>query len=331
MGDSRGIHTIADGGNLMITSNSRDLYGLGVFRRPSRLSTSANLRDIPTGHFVAWRTVPRSSNEPRDGGTELNGLLHRAGVLHWTMKAGDLENENDYPTQGFLDSGGPHGLFRIAHAHHNKVGGYLAECPADLGGDYLCGFCGPPDISTASGGPALYVVTDDSSAAPWASLPSVTLLEYGNTKETRLSLFSGTTKIYGCAWIETETARGVVFSVSTGVGEQWYGEAFHIRRNGLPLIDPYEEEHGYHSNRYEQQLWVYNPEDLKKVFRSELSAGQPQPVAVIPLSEYEAINRRNQPVALAYRNGRLTVTLANGYLGPFHSGSGTPLVLEFGF
>jgi hypothetical protein len=172
----------------------------------------------------------------------------------------------------------------------------------------------------------------DPGLGPNSQLPSQTLLEYGNEEETRLPLFNGTTKINGCAWIETEQIRGVVFAVTTGIGETWYGDAIHASPTKGLLVDPYGGDVGYHSTAYEQQLWVYDPEELRKVSKGSLAPDAPRPVNIIPLSEYEVVDRRNGRVGLSYRNIRLTITLENGYKERHQRENGAqPLVLEFRF
>ena len=327
MSDSEGIHCIDQSGHLVMATHSKDLYGLGVFHRPSRLSKSHSMSEIPAGEHLEWRKIPKAGSVPNSGGTRVYGLLEKDGNFHWTMKAYDSSKSHDYPSQGLRDADGLHGLFRVQDVHHNKVAGYLAECPDDLGGDYLAGFCGPLNVGSASGGPALYLLNMSDSGR----LPSKTLLEYGNSRNSKLHYFTGTTRVHGCAWIETEKVRGVVFAVTTGVGDQWHGPSATLDKEKGLLVDPYGGGNGYHSNAYEQQLWVYNPDDLRDVLQGDLSPSNPKPVNIISLREYEAKDKRNQPVALSFRHSRLTVTLANGYRVIHQRGGAQPLVLEFRF
>ena len=205
--------------------------------------------------------------------------------------------------------------------------GYL---PPDIPGDYLVGLCGSAGAGSSSGGPSLYVVQFDDTKNPGEYQSAKSLLSY-NITDHALAEWNNTMMCRGVAWIETTQFKGVLFSVSIGKGYIWYGERSHTAEDGTSYYDPYVGVKSFHAVDYEQQIWVYDPDDLRAVFNGTMQPYMPQPKHIFSLEQYEFFDKPHEPVTLTFRDGRLTVALAEGYRRVNQQYEYQPLILEFHF
>ncbi|MDW7755858.1 MAG: hypothetical protein SCH68_11910, partial [Brevefilum sp.] len=101
---------------------------------------------------------------------------------------------------------------------------------------------------------------------------------------------------WGGAWLTSPWGDAVIFSGTKALGESWYGFA-----NGVvwaydcaenPAIDcpevpdfPYDNR-GYWAEGYMPALLFFNPDDLVQVTLGEMMPSDPQPYALLDLSQY---------------------------------------------
>lgn len=159
-------------------------------------------------------------------------------------------------------------------------------------------------------GPALYAY------APWmdgnpphegATLHSVLpLLLFGEqtentpeimiTESMRMAGYAAADHWWGGAWVTSSAGSSVLFTGTKAIGQSWYGFA-----NGViwdpacsedPAIDcpevpdyPYDNR-GFWAEDYMPAILFFNPEDLGKVAKGEAAPYEPQPYALLDLSDY---------------------------------------------
>lgn len=159
-------------------------------------------------------------------------------------------------------------------------------------------------------GPALFAY------APWMegnpppngySLQNVIpLLLYGQQTEglpeiavddsTRMQGYSESDHWWGGAWLTSDFGESVIFTGTKALGKSWYGFA-----NGVvwdyacmedPEIDcpeipdyPYDNR-GFWAEGYQPAILFFDPKDLGRVARGEMAPHEPQPYALLDLTEY---------------------------------------------
>jgi len=159
-------------------------------------------------------------------------------------------------------------------------------------------------------GPALFAYTpyaDGNPPAPGTTLTAVQpLLLYGTQVEgapdlvtddtMRMDGYAEADHWWGGAWLTSAQGDAVIFTGTKAQGENWYGFA-----NGVvwaydcaenPEIDcpdvpdfPYEDR-GYWADDFIPAILFFDPVDLGKVAQGELATYEPQPYAMLDLSDY---------------------------------------------
>ena len=159
-------------------------------------------------------------------------------------------------------------------------------------------------------GPALFAYTplaDGEILAPGSTLTDIQpLLLYGiqvegapdlQTDDTmRMDGYGEADHWWGGAWLTSPGGNAVIFTGTKAVGNSWYGFA-----NGVvwaydcaenPDIDcpevpdfPYDNR-GYWAEDFIPAILFFDPENLSKVVRGELATYEPQPYALLDLSDY---------------------------------------------
>ena len=191
---------------------------------------------------------------------------------------------------------------------------YIFEIPQDFADAYLNGYrlaTGRFREGVWSGfGPALFAYApweDGNPPASGSTLSSVQpLLLYGvqeeglpeivTSPEMKMDGYAETDHWWGGAWLTSPEGDAVIFTGTKTLGESWYGFA-----NGVvwdyacaedPAIDcpdvpefPYDNR-GFWADEYLPAILFYDPADLAKVASGEFETWQPQPYAILDLTEY---------------------------------------------
>lgn len=187
---------------------------------------------------------------------------------------------------------------------------YIFEIPAEWA-QYIPG---SPRLATGrfregiwgGRGPTLFAYDPPEDLAAGATLTGITpLLLYGvqdpgqtdivSDESQKMALYNEDDSWWGGAWLTKEDRSAVIFVGTKGQGKSWYGFA-----NGVvweydcadstpatcPDVPewPYENR-GYWAEDYAPQILFYDPADLVNVANGQLESWQPQPYAVLDLTD----------------------------------------------
>ncbi|MEN8241142.1 MAG: hypothetical protein ABFS17_04420 [Chloroflexota bacterium] len=123
-------------------------------------------------------------------------------------------------------------------------------------------------------------------------LQAAPLLLYGSSYDQspdKMENYHDSDEWNGGAWLTAGERSAVIFAGTKGVGECWYGFA-----NGVvwPQEAPFPEvpeapfdERGWWSTEFTAQILFYSPDDLARVALGQLEPHQPQPYAILDVSE----------------------------------------------
>jgi len=150
------------------------------------------------------------------------------------------------------------------------------------------------DGGQGSQGPAIYAL------APWrdgnppprgAELKAVTLLRYASVTDEEQNTLKGyhhADEWSAGAWLTAGNKAAVVFVGTKGEGKCWYGFANGVvwpEEGPWPTIpDPPNEQRGWWSERFTDQILFYDPADLAAVAEGKKKPHEPQPYATLSLA-----------------------------------------------
>ena len=159
-------------------------------------------------------------------------------------------------------------------------------------------------------GPALFAfapLDGENVLAPGSTLTAIQpLLLYGTQVDgspdlltdysMRMDGYSEADHWWGGAWLTSTQGDAVIFTGTKAQGETWYGFsngiiwAYDCAEN--PDVDcpdvpdfPYDDR-GYWAENFIPAVLFFNPEDLAQVVQGEMATYDPQPYAILDLSEY---------------------------------------------
>jgi hypothetical protein len=115
------------------------------------------------------------------------------------------------------------------------------------------------------------------------------LLLYGSIAEPdqpTLQNYHHSDEWSGAAWLTTGQQAAVVFAGTKGLGECWYGCQDGTVWPDEPPFPAECPERGWWSTDFAAQLLFFDPVDFAAVARGEMVAWQPQPYAVMDLTDY---------------------------------------------
>ncbi len=191
--------------------------------------------------------------------------------------------EHDYDSFGYREKsstfadGKSYGLWNADHklAHNMRIGGYLSNAPKSLkldGVTFLAGQQGLSGDAMGRWGPNLFAVKFDANKKKGEAMEAIPLIVHPN-KEKKAQDWNIANRVYSITWIETKNRSGVLVMFTKVYGDMWYGEA---DENNPP--DPYGGEKGYHSTGKQLIAWIYNPDDLLKVYNKKLKPHEVKPI-----------------------------------------------------
>jgi hypothetical protein len=205
-----------------------------------------------------------------------------------------------------------------AHAHHQRVGGYMSYAPPDILADgftYLAGLEGTSGAALGRWGPNLFAIR----AGPQDGvLPSRALICHPDDARQPAGWWIAN-KVTDVEWIETPTHHAVLFFVIEGLGQKWYGEP---TQDGL--TDPYGGGKGYHAEGWTLNAWIYDPSDLRAVFHGERDPWSLTPAEQVVLTQRDPgsaaethhsllTGAANADLQVSLRDGRLVILQPGGY------------------
>jgi hypothetical protein len=213
-----------------------------------------------------------------------------------------------------LSDPNPAGLWVFDGYSNYATSDYLFEIPREWAETYVNGYSlgsGRFREGVWSGfGPALFACAPWMDGNPPASGSTLTavqpLLLYGTQvpdmpdiqtePDIRMTGYAEADAWWGGAWLTSPLGDAVIFTGTKALGENWYGFA-----NGLvwdfdcaenPAVDcpavpefPYEDR-GFWAEDFIPAMLFYNPDDLAQVAQGTWAPSDPQPYALLDLSEY---------------------------------------------
>ncbi len=205
----------------------------------------------------------------------------------------------DYDSFGYLQKNGSfstgetYGLWNADHelAHNLRIGGYLTNAPKTLKDDgvtFLAGQEGLYGDAAGRWGPNLFAVKFDHTKPKGAEMEVIPLIVHPDEGNAPADWWIAN-KVTSMIWIETKTKHGVLVLFTKGYGDTWYGEA---ANNNPP--DPYGGSYGYHSTGKQLVAWIYNPDDLMKVYNKKIEPHQVKPVEEVVLADLQPGNSAGQ-------------------------------------
>lgn len=297
---------------------------------------SKNLDDLntaetiqPFGDISGGLFIPEEMIIPRAGLAYHNGRLYFAFGQHIQ----DFE-----PSHGSasLDLTQAEGAYIFGGYSNYVTNDYLLEIPREwaeaLGGYPLAS--GRAREGLWSGrGPALFAYRPDVVEGGILT-DVVPLLLYGvqeaglpdivSDESMAASDYHDADHWWGAEWLTAGENAALIFAGTKALGDEWYGFANGVvwdyacaDDNSCPDVPdfPYEDR-GFWAQEYQSQIIFYDPAQLLAVARGEIESWQPQPYAVMELTEFlfdpkinPAIYKRDLVGAIAFdrENGRLYV------------------------
>ncbi|OQY33903.1 MAG: hypothetical protein B6I38_03045 [Anaerolineaceae bacterium 4572_5.1] len=263
------------------------------------LNTATTLQpfaDVTGGIFVPEEmTIPRA------------GIAYLDGHLYFTFGQHIQDFEPSHGVAGLnLANPQAEGAW-VFNGYTNYVtNDYLFEIPpewaAELGGRALAS--GRAREGLWSGrGPGLFAY-NPASVENGALTDIAPLLLYGVQQEGMPDIASDESMAvvnyhdadhwWGGAWLTAGDNAAVIFAGTKALGAEWYGYANGVvwehgcdENNSCPEMPdwPYDDR-GFWAEDYQAQIIFYDPAQLVSVANGELESWQPQPYAVLDLTEY---------------------------------------------
>lgn len=284
--------------------DSRNLEDLNVAQ------TLQSLSDISGGIVTDALVLPRMGIEylPAIGGMP-EEKLHFAIGQHI---------QGFEPSHGWastdLDSPNPEGLWLFDGFTNYATNDYLFEIPEEWSAAYTPGYrlaCGRFREGVWGGlGPALFAY------APWldGNPPLkgdrlghvIPLLLYGQQAEgmpelvvedrMRMQAYAESDHWWGGAWLTASCGESVILTGTKALGKSWYGFANGVVWDYACMDDPAIEcpeipnypydDRGFWAEDYQPSILFFDPADLARVAKGEIAAYEPQPYALMDLSDY---------------------------------------------
>jgi hypothetical protein len=123
-------------------------------------------------------------------------------------------------------------------------------------------------------------------------LNAIPLLWYGSTYEQspyKMDDYHDSDEWNGGAWLTAGERSAVVFAGTKGLGDCWYGFGNGVvwpQEPPFPEVPDYPyDERGWWSTEFTAQIIFYNPADLARVALGEIQPYEPQPYAVMDVSD----------------------------------------------
>jgi hypothetical protein len=216
-------------------------------------------------------------------GYRLGDMLNVDNRVYFTKYVWYNGEGTDYDSFGYLEKGDSYsngktfGMWNADNelANNMRIGGYMCQAPAQLkslGITFLSGQQGTSGAAKGRWGPNLFAVKFDPTREIGGTMNAIPLVAHSGEDNAPENWWIAN-RVYSVVWIETETKKGVLMLMTRGYGDTWYGEA---DDNNPP--DPYGGYKGYHSTGKQLVAWVYNPDDLMKVYNEELQPHEIRPV-----------------------------------------------------
>ncbi len=212
---------------------------------------------------------------------------------HWYSSGIDYDSFGYLQKNSSFSDGKAYGLWNADHelAHNLRIGGYLSPASQKLqeqGVTFLAGQEGVSGEAIGRWGPNLFAVKFDHKKPKGAEMVAIPLIVHPNKSKAPANWWIAN-KVTSMIWIETKTKHGVLALFTRGYGDTWYGEA---KDNNPP--DPYGGGKGYHSTGKQLVAWIYNPNDLMKVYNQKIDPHQVEPVEEIILADLKPGNSAGQ-------------------------------------
>lgn len=284
-----------------------------ISRNLADLNTARTIQpfaDITGGYITEALALPVMGIEylPAQAGMEADKLFYSIGQ-HFQV----FEPSHGWASLDLSDPN-PAGLWVFDGFSNYATSDYLFEIPRDWADAYVNGYTlgsGRFREGVWSGfGPALFACApwaDGNPPPPGSVLTAVQpLLLYGRQlpdlpdlqtdSDTRMTGYAEADHWWGGAWLTSPQGNAVIFTGTKALGESWYGFAngvvwdFDCAEN--PAVDcpdvpefPYEDR-GFWAEDYMPAMLFFNPDDLARVALGEWMTSDPQPYALLDLSEY---------------------------------------------
>ncbi len=253
---------------------------------------------VPQGEWFDPTDGLLSTGETNSDYYVLGDMLAINDKIYFTKYAWYSANI-DYDSFGYLQKDGSFsngktfGLWNADHelARNLRIGGYLSYAPKilkDKGVTFLAGQEGVWGEATGRWGPNLFAVKFDHEKPKGAEMEVVPLIVHPDKTKAPADWWIAN-KVTSMIWIETKTKHGVLALFTRGYGDTWYGEA---KENTPP--DPYGGSKGYHSTGKQLVAWIYDPEDLMKVYNNKLEPHLVKPVEEVVLADLKPGNKAGQ-------------------------------------
>ncbi len=212
---------------------------------------------------------------------------------HWYSSGTDYDSFGYLQKNGSFSNGKVFGLWNAdnALAHNLRIGGYLSSAPEKLkakGVTFLAGQEGVWGEATGRWGPNFFAVKFDHKKPKGAAMEVVPLIVHPDKSKAPANWWIAN-KVTSMIWVETATKHGVLALFTRGYGDTWYGEA-----SDHTPADPYGGGKGYHSSGKQLVAWIYNPNDLMKVYNQEIEPYEVKPVEEVVLADLKPGNRAGQ-------------------------------------
>lgn len=309
---------------------------------------SRNLSDLNTAETIQpFADISGGIFNPEKMVIPRAGLTYHENRLYFAFGQHIQDFEPSHGSAA-LDLTGADGAYVFGNYSNYVTNDYLLEIPPEwaeaLGGYPLAS--GRAREGLWSGrGPALFAY--QPAAVEGGVLTDVVpLLLYGMQEEgpdivsdERMAVadYHDADHWWGAEWLTAGENAAVVFAGTKALGNEWYGFANGVvwdyacaDDNSCPDVPdfPYDDR-GFWADDYQAQLIFYDPAQLVAVAHGELESWQPQPYAVLDLTEYlfnpelDYYNYKRDLVgAIAFdrAHGRLYVTerLADGAKSVIH-------------
>lgn len=198
----------------------------------------------------------------------------------------------------------------LINGRNYSTNDYMFEIPFDWAQQYMPAYdiaCGRFRDGGWSGmGPSLYAVSSKSiqNADIDEKVDAFPLILYDDTYEgdngAKMLGYSHADSWTGGAWITTEKGSAVVIAGTHGFGDTWYGFANGVvwptdgENTIYPQVPEYPfDERGWWNNNFRTCLIMYDTHHLAQVANGTLDCREIQPYAVIDLTEYMYVDRKD--------------------------------------
>jgi hypothetical protein len=260
------------------------------------LNTAATIQpfaDISGGLFdPEAMTIPRA------------GLAYHDGMLYFAFGQHIQDFEPSHGSAS-LNLTGAEGAYIFGNYTNYITNDYLLEIPpewADALGGYPLASGRAREGLWSGRGPALFAYKPDV-VSNGVLTDVVPLLLYGVQDESPDIVSDESMAVidyhdadhwWGVEWLTVGENSAVIFAGTKALGHEWYGFANGVEwdygcseNNSCPDVPdfPYDDR-GFWSERYQPQIIFYDPAHLLAVARGEIESWQPQPYAILDLTEY---------------------------------------------